>query len=805
MIKCRLKIICSNIINDIDIPEIKYISKNDNPKITYLNSEENMIKNDKNELEEENVNQSSNDNNNNNDLAKIKENNINKDNEKDEENIEQNNNNDIGQLEQIEELINYELANYNKLENDNSKLNDIKNIESNELYTISNQHIYDDNYFSGNISNYNTISHFYNKETKNNSLNTSDSKKNESNSSLKYIFKKRENKQYMNRSLSNKYSNNDKNKKYSLIKDIFKAHPVNYNYTNLKIINGNKNKNKVGNILNININKSFCINNNIKINQKNIIQNRSKNKTKKRSNENSLSKNKKYKNKNKIEVKKDDKDILKKVKPLKFNKKSNKNKLLNSLSNSEVSWNYVENSEMNIGQAIDYKMLIDELLTKEHELIKEKENMMKAYEEKIKPIKELNFKLINDNNEELDREDELRGELVILKNQHERLVSTMKNNKNKEQNNNVKEEKSDIENKNEEKIIEKEMKELDDKLNKGEILIITKPSNSINISELEEKNIILMLKGLFYTIHIRDTDEIVNLIWKKDKPMQTIYFLVKELLILFNLKDSERNLLINFFYSFCKTYNYMDITTFKKEFKAKIGNITLFNKKIMISKLMNFYRTEMIELIKIIKQKDPFNLGILTLDQINILLNNLGLFLEQKKDFDEIYEYIIIIMKKDRSFNLSRDNKINDDIEKESIIKYSLFDLFYESLIDLIEERDYNIISDPFELIRNYMQKNDINDVELLLKPLLKCKYIIKINNKEYFELALLNKFLRKLGIIQLNDLVDINCFEEELIDKDKFIKDINNYEINEIKEIDVKKINQNVNDLINGIFDNLN
>ena len=124
-------------------------------------------------------------------------------------------------------------------------------------------------------------------------------------------------------------------------------------------------------------------------------------------------------------------------------------------------------------------------------------------------------------------------------------------------------------------------------------------------------------------------------------------------------------------------------------------------------------------------------------------------------------------------------------------------------MIDLIEEFDFNIIYNPFDSIRNYMQKNEINNAELLLNPLLNNKYIIKINNKEYFDIEILNKYLRKLGIIQLNESIYINCYEEELVDKNKFIDDINDYGINETKETDLNKLNQNVNDLINGIFDN--
>ena len=772
MIKCRLKIIASNIINDIDTPEIKYISKNENMKISYDNDEE-INQNEMNELDEINYN---------NNLENNKHNNINK----------------LDNLQQIDELINIELANYNKIENNNSKINDNKNIDSNELYTISNQHIYDDNYYSANISNYNTISNFYKQESKSNSFHMNDSKRNESNLSLKYIFRKREHKNYRNRSFSNKFSDDKKEKKYNLIKDIFKTHPV--NYTNMKILSKNKEKNKVGNILNININKSFCINNNIKINHKNITQkNLSKNKSQKKGS----GKNSKTKKQIKLEQIKEYKNVMKKVKPLKFSKRTNKNKSLNDITNASVAWYYVENNDMNNEQGKNYKILIDELRVKEMDLIQEKEKIIQTYEEKLKPLRELNSKLINENSEELNKEDELRGELVILKNQYERLIKTNKNKNSKKDNNIIMNNNKGLDDNNKEKIIEQEINYLNEKLNKGEILLITKPAYEIKISEQEDKNMVLMLKGLFYSIHIRDTDRIVDLVWKSDKQIQTIYFLVNEIMKLFNLKNSEKNLLINFFYSFCKKYKYIDINEFKKEFKEKIGDIPLYNNKIYISKLLNFNGTKMIELIKLMKEKDTFNLGFLTLDQVNALLNNLCLSFDSEKDFNDIYEFIMITMKKDRSFNLFDDNDTNNINEQENTIKFSLFDLFYQSLIDLIEEFDYNIIYNPFDSIRNYMQKNEINNAELLLKPLLNNKYIIKINNKEYFDIEILNKYLRKLGIIQLNEAIYINCYEEELVDKNKFIDDINDYGINETKETDFNKLNQNLNDLINGIFDN--
>ena len=68
-------------------------------------------------------------------------------------------------------------------------------------------------------------------------------------------------------------------------------------------------------------------------------------------------------------------------------------------------------------------------------MIKEKENIIQTYEEKLKPLKKLNTELINNSNEEIDKEDELQGELVILKNQYETLFSKMNNNKKNESKN----------------------------------------------------------------------------------------------------------------------------------------------------------------------------------------------------------------------------------------------------------------------------------------------------------------------------------------------------------------------------------
>ena len=51
-----------------------------------------------------------------------------------------------------------------------------------------------------------------------------------------------------------------------------------------------------------------------------------------------------------------------------------------------------------------------------------------------------------------------------------------------------------------------------------------------------------LLKGLFFSKHILDSDIIVDLIWKYDKQFQTIYFIVEELLYYFKLEHKpDRN------------------------------------------------------------------------------------------------------------------------------------------------------------------------------------------------------------------------------------------------------------------------
>jgi hypothetical protein len=158
-------------------------------------------------------------------------------------------------------------------------------------------------------------------------------------------------------------------------------------------------------------------------------------------------------------------------------------------------------------------------------------------------------------------------------------------------------------------------------------------------------------------------------------------------------------------------------------------------------------------------------------------------------------------MKKDRTLDIDISKKNNNKNNKNEI-KYSLFDLFYESLNDFIDEYQFHKVKNPFKLIRQFMEKKNINNAEYLLRPILNNKYILKVTNVEYIDIIVLNKYLRKIGIIQKEENILVDTFEEELVDKNKFIDDIYDYDINKKDEgNNYEKIKKKADNFLDDIF----
>lgn len=477
---------------------------------------------------------------------------------------------------------------------------------------------------------------------------------------------------------------------------------------------------------------------------------------------------------------------------IKFNNKNSKGinqSISNNLKESESTsfWKIIEENDFNYSQNIDYKTLIDELINKECNLVKQKEEIIKLYEEKIKSLKELNNKLVTEKKFVLNREDELNGELILLKNQYENIFRDFKKKFIRE---------GDIFNI-KQKEIDDDIKKVNTEFKNGEYILITKPKSLIKLTKKENKYITYLIRGIFFSHHLLDTDKIVDLIWKTDKKFQTIYFLVKELMKQFNLNIKEnQNLLINYIYSFCKNDSYIHKNEFKSRFKKKIGKIKLFNKYIQMSKLMNYHKRETESLINAMKKKDIFSKGVINFTQFKQLFYNIAFSNKLlKEEQEETMEFIIYCMKKNCTLKLSK-NKKNDNDN----VNYSIYDLFYLNLNDFIDEHNSKIVKNPFKLIKNYMDKHNIVSAEKLLRPILIPENIIKKDSKDYIDEIILKKYLRHLGIIKNEESISINTFEEELVDINDFINDIYTKDITD-QNIIIEENKGKINNIIDDIF----
>ena len=374
-------------MDDIDTPTIKYISQND------LNS----FYNESPYIKTSPIN----------DVKEKKEGQI----DNKTENFKENK--DIINRIDLHELIRYDMEKDNTM-NLNNYLENINflnenfeenNIDINDLCTVSNQHMSEDvqNNILNNleVNDCDTIENYINSINNQNNYGNGNNKK-QSNTKIKNVIKKKENKtsiKNMNRSLSNT----------SKVK--------------AKSINKSMNKKNLQN------NKSFTTNNNI-FSSDNLKSNKTKVSDKFSFKNRSKSKNSNHINKNDEKNKKESKNIMENIKPLKINEIKKSNNLRHTKSN--YSWNIVEINDFKSNEKmVDYKILINELVKKESLLSKEKINIIQSYEQKLKPLKELNKKLLDENNEELGREDELKGELILLRNQYDKLISQIKTNKKK--------------------------------------------------------------------------------------------------------------------------------------------------------------------------------------------------------------------------------------------------------------------------------------------------------------------------------------------------------------------------------------
>ena len=546
----------------------------------------------------------------------------------------------------------------------------------------------------------------------------------------------------------------------------------------------------------------------------------------------------------------------------------------------------------NIAGLYDYKNKIKELMKEEPKKIENRDNIVKENKYKIDNLLKENTKLNYELGCEINREDELKGEIIILNNQYKLLLNDLTNEEKK-----IKEYQDIIKHKSiHEKIISNKQTDivnyynnLNECLTNGEILLITKPDsnnkfnyiNSKNVEnnlemndekEIQEKNNIIkvdielqneniqldiikkfdeneeinnyinndiitfLLKGYFINMNITNVNDAVDKIWIKEKPIQTFETITEELLILINdyinepnssfINSRNRNLLMNYLYSFCNCYNYMTVNEFKSVFHDKIGNFIVNGNINLINKLYNYCDGKLSEFMHTLQNIDTNKTGkidlhdfVKVLKEKNLLFKNINHnnIIEQN-DINDVIQLLIIQMKnnhynlfksnnnleQNNLINLNKDNNneiINTDISKQNL---SIYDLYYEPIINLIKNNSKSESPLYKGIIKKYLIDNKMNSMMNFLEPLLEKNennnIIINKGLDRYIKSQTFVEFLITNNVIAENEkfllpyendiLLDINQIANEF---DQASPLMNNFEENKENII---------NDIINNMSD---
>ena len=546
----------------------------------------------------------------------------------------------------------------------------------------------------------------------------------------------------------------------------------------------------------------------------------------------------------------------------------------------------------NIAGLYDYKNKIKELMKEEPKKIENRDNIVKENKYKIDNLLKENTKLNYELGCEINREDELKGEIIILNNQYKLLLNELTNEEKK-----IKEYQDIIKHKSiHEKIISNKQTDivnyynnLNECLTNGEILLITKPDsnnkfnyiNSKNVEnnleindekEIQEKNNIIkvdielqneniqldiikkfdeneeinnyinndiitfLLKGYFINMNITNVNDAVDKIWIKEKPIQTFETITEELLILINdyinepnssfINGRNRNLLMNYLYSFCNCYNYMTVNEFKSVFHDKIGNFIVNDNINLINKLYNYCDGKLSEFMHTLQNIDTNKTGkidlhdfVKVLKEKNLLFKNINHnnIIEQN-DINDVIQLLIIQMKnnhynlfksnnnleQNNLINLNKDNNneiINTDISKQNL---SIYDLYYEPIINLIKNNSKSESPLYKGIIKKYLIDNKMNSMMNFLEPLLEKNennnIIINKGLDRYIKSQTFVEFLITNNVIAENEkfllpyendiLLDINQIANEF---DQASPLMNNFEENKENII---------NDIINNMSD---
>ena len=482
---------------------------------------------------------------------------------------------------------------------------------------------------------------------------------------------------------------------------------------------------------------------------------------------------------------------------------------------------YKTNKEIdnNIAGLYDYKKKIKELLNEEPKKIEDRDNIMKENKPKIDILMKENEKLNFEVGFEINREDELKGELIILKNQYEILFNQLGKEEVK-----IKQYQDIIKHKcDHEKLIANKQNEiinyynnLNECLTKGDILLVTKPdiydkftylnvkniyhientnSNANNnidnkesninkdstkenkneqmnlktylevVNEIDNNNeidnylhydiITLLLKGYFINMNIKNVEELVNKIWIYEKPLQTFESLTEELLALIDSYISDSNATFINEHNRDIIMNYLHSFCICYNYMTKKEFISIFNDKLGYFIEFNEYYL-MSELYKYCDGK-------------------LTEFIKVVQDLDRKRTGKINIrklIKALREKNLIINNRYNDNLINENNLmeQNDAIDIMQLLIIDMkknkvILEKDIHENKDNNTERKNKIneKKRNVNIYELYYESIIN---IIKGNSKSKMPLykGIIKKYLIDNNINSMMDFMDPLLLNNDII-----------------------------------------
>ena len=547
--------------------------------------------------------------------------------------------------------------------------------------------------------------------------------------------------------------------------------------------------------------------------------------------------------------------------------------------------------DSNIARLFDCKKKIQELLDDEPKKMEDRDKIVQENDKIIQKLLLQNTNLNYELGFEINREDELKGEIIILRNQHEILLNLLGQEEKKiKQYQDIIKHKIDHEKarSNRQNEIINYYNNLNECLIRGEVLLVTKPDlynkfNYINSKNIENNNIdenskdkemdengnnetnennkendpekvldnnkdgikneninlesnlevikeidinneldnylhydiiTLLLKGYFINMNLTNIDEIINKIWLKEKPLQTFEALTEELLLIIDnyiniptstfINEHNRNIIMNYFYSFCNSYNYMTINEFKSIFNNNLGYFIEYNENYLINKLYKYCNGKLSEFIKVIQGLDVNKTGKIEIHGFIKALKEKNLILNRNKEDKmnslelnnviEILQLLIIDMKRNKIIPEEK-----NAIPEENKNKISIYELYYEGIVKIIQENKNNKVPLYKGIIKKYLVDNNLNSMIDFLNPLL-INHDIIINKglNRYLKNQTFNDFLISNKVIGENETFLLPYKEESLIEINQLVADIDQAKplLSEFEENKEKLINDIFNDI---------